>query len=45
MAQQDQTPSTEQHLHEAEDHDEKTPAEQAVVNQEKDLETGAENPV
>ena len=45
MAKQTDIPSTDETLQEAQEHDEKTPAEQAVVNQEKDLETGAENPV
>jgi len=44
MAQQAETPSTEENLQEAQDHEQKTPAEQAVVKQEEDLKSGAENP-
>ena len=38
-------PTTEQALKDAADHDELTPAEQAVVNQEEALVSGEENAV
>jgi hypothetical protein len=37
-------PSTEETLQEAKKQEKKTPAEQAVVNQEEALKSGAENP-
>jgi hypothetical protein len=46
MAQQaaDEVPTTEQALKDAADHEDRTPAEQAVVNQEEALKSGDENP-
>jgi hypothetical protein len=44
MNTQTDSPTTEDALEEANAHEQKTPAEQAVINQQKDLESGKENP-
>jgi hypothetical protein len=43
-AEADEVPSTEQQLKEAADKDDRTPAEQAVVNQDEAFKSGEENP-
>jgi hypothetical protein len=45
MNTQTDSPSTEDELEDAKTQGQKTPAEQAVINQEEDLESGKENPV